>query len=75
MTNNFGAGTFMYPPNIQIALTGASIAHQSKRGMITIIYTDGSTESRDSDKPLADFPSWFAIVGFVQDGRARTVEG
>lgn len=59
------------PPNINVMMTGVQRAQQDKTGLITLVYTDGTTESRPSpDKDISDFANIFSIVGFVQDARA-----
>lgn len=62
-------GTLVVPSNIEAMLTGAWKAHQDRSGVITLTYTDNTTESRKADKPIDEFEGWFHIVGFVQGAR------
>ena len=60
---------FISPPRIDVMMTGAQYARQFKDGRIELTYTDGATESRLCDHDVENFPTFFAIVSFVQAGR------
>jgi len=62
----------VYPPNLEIALWGVARACQDKKGIITLNYTDGSAETRQSTDTITNkdaFPHFVSIVSYVQAGR------
>lgn len=61
----------IFPPRIQIMMSGCVSAEQNSKGEITLTYEDGSKEAAAfPEKDIGDFESFFAIVSQVQD-RAR----
>ena len=59
-------------PNFMALLTGATMASQSKNGDITLVYTDGTSETVPgvSATPyICDFDTFPQIVGYVQSFR------
>ena len=59
------------PPKIKSMVTGVWVAEQIKNGTITLIYIDGSRESRKvrNAPEIQSFENFFAIVSWVQEGR------
>lgn len=57
---------YRIPPVVQTMMTGATYASQTPDGVITLTYTDGTTECRPSEKDLMEFESFFHVVSFVQ---------
>jgi hypothetical protein len=47
-------------------MTGVQYAQQLPSGLITLTYSDGSTEARSSEMDLQEFESFGAIVSYVQ---------
>jgi len=71
-----GQVNFMVPPAIQTLMTGVKHATQDRHGLVTLTYTDHSTESaRCPDIDLATEENFFHVVGTVQDHRPNTTEG
>lgn len=62
------------PPRFQTLMCGCERAEQDNKGNITLIYTDGTTETAPfPERDIAEFESFFSIVGNVQD-RARNAK-
>lgn len=61
---------FMNYPNIELLMTGLKRAYQDRAGLITLIYTDDSEESRLADFLIASM-TCFEVVSFVQEGRCK----
>lgn len=57
-------------PRVQGMMTGVIRCTQDKTGLITLVYEDGSTGSRLSEKTIGtdDFPSLISVVSYVQAG-------
>jgi len=64
-----GRGNFLFLPNFKAAMCGVSRIFQTNTGEITLVYTDGETESAQSDKDImTDFgENVFNIISFVQE--------
>lgn len=62
---------FLNPPNIQLMMCGLAtlpLPHQDRDGLITLTYSDGTTETRQADFPI-ESKTCFEVVSFVQAGR------
>lgn len=73
MTQNFKTlgdnWMVMSYPKIELMMSGVACAGQNNTGAITLVYTDGSRESRECDRDIETFDNLFSIVSFVQGGR------
>ena len=68
-----GMCNWLVPPNFIGMMSGTVHAKQTKDGVITLTYTDGTEESRKSDKDaVTDFDSYLSVVSFVQAGRVQS---
>lgn len=63
-----GQAVFMSYPNIQRMMCGVHYAQQDRDGLITVVYEDGTSESRAADFKVED-KSVMDIVSFVQKSR------
>lgn len=56
---------------VEAMMTATKWARQGRDGAITLCYLGGEEESRlTPDQPdIDDFPNYFAIVSWVQEGR------
>ena len=64
-----GQKNYYCPPKATGMMTGTQFAYQSRDGSITLLYEDGSMETRDATVEITDFQDYFAIVAYVQAGR------
>lgn len=76
---NAGASTMWGLPKLQQAMTGVVTATVSKSGLITLLYTDDTTESRQADASLlaTELGSTHInnLISFVQTGRKANPKG
>lgn len=63
-----GEVMFMSYPNIQRMISGIDYAQQDRNGIITLVYQDGSRESRDATFKIEE-KSCFEVTSFVQSAR------
>ena len=65
------------PPLIEARISGAYMARIAKGGRVRLIYMDGTETrvklTRKAAQALVDEPSWFRVVGAIQDA-AKGVE-
>lgn len=66
-----GQAIFMSYPNIQRMMCGVHYAQQDRDGLITIVYEDGSLESRMADFKIED-KGLMGVVSFVQEIRDKS---
>ena len=62
---------WVVPPSVVGMLCGVKYARQDKAGVIEVTYTNGTTAQRACEHDITDtavFPSFFALVAFVQAG-------
>lgn len=70
-----GAGTLYGLPKLQQGMTGVLTVAVSKSGLITLTYTDDTTESRQADAALLNTEMSAMhvnnLISFVQAGRPK----
>ena len=76
---NNGASTMYGLPKLQQAMTGVVTATVSKSGLVTLTYTDDTTESRQATADLLNTEMSTMhvnnLISFVQAGRTPSPKG
>ena len=65
-----GMVNILVPPNLHAGLTGVTRCQQDKSGAITLLYSDGTRETRPCKLDmLSEFSGLLGVIDYVQAGR------
>jgi hypothetical protein len=61
---------YLVPAHVQCMITACQWATQARDGTVTLLYVDGTTESRKCERDICkEFDGFLPVVGYVQAGR------